>query len=283
MIIQHNEASLRNAMGQTLRIWSAVPDRPVARLLIVHGFLEHSGRYIEFQDRAAEAGLAVTRYDCRGHGLSDGKRAHIDRYEEYIADLDQVRREAVAGPADLPLFVLGHSQGGLKVIRYGLDDRSAGLAGIISLSPALGLSVPIPAWKSFMGNVMSVLWPSLGLDAGIDKEHLTHDPESKARRDNDKLIGENARARWFTETLLTQATVRAAASNFSLPLLLLIAGDDRLVDASEASRFGTAAGSEDKTVHVYDGLYHELLQELERLPIHERIIDWVLNRSGGAS
>jgi len=275
MSIRELDGTITTADGIPLRWWARIPDTPKGLVLVVHGFLEHSGRYDHVISALNAAGFATGRFDSRGHGVSGGVRAYTPRYRDYLCDLQQVREEIRPLAPDVPLYLLGHSQGGLMVLAYALDPLGDGVDGVVSLSPAVGFDADIPAWKDIMGRLMSRIWPTLSLDAGIDPDKLTHVRESVEWRNNDPLIGTRATSRWFTETLSAQAGVQAATGAWTLPALIMAAGDDALVDNGASKRFFDALPVEDKTWRLWDGMYHELLHETVQAKVEAVIVEWL--------
>jgi len=279
MSIREHDGTVTTEDRVPLRWWASVPPEPRGLVLVVHGFLEHSGRYDRVIAALNAAGFATGRFDCRGHGLSGGVRAFMPRYRDYLCDLQRIREEIVPFAANVPLFLLGHSQGGLMVLSYALDPLGRGLAGVIALSPLVGFDANIPAWKDVLGRVMSRIRPTLALDAGIDPDRLTHVRESVEQRNNDPLVGTRATARWFTETLEAQALLRAGTGDWALPVLVMAAGEDALVDNDATKRFVDAIPVDEKTWRLWDGMYHELLQETVRAEVEAALIDWLTARA----
>ena len=260
--------------------WARIPETPKGLVLIVHGYLEHSGRYDHLIATLNEAGFATGRFDCRGHGVSGGVRAFTPRYQDYLSDLQRIRDEIRPLAPDVPIYLLGHSQGGLMVLAYALDPLGSDLAGVISLSPAVGFGLKIPGWKDFLGRVMSRIWPTLSLDSGIDPNKLTHVAESVEARNNDALVGTRATSRWFTETMDAQAKVRSSHAAWTLPLLVMAAEEDILVDNEATKELFDSLTVEDKTWRLWDGMYHELLNETVRADVKSTIVDWLTSHTG---
>ncbi|MBM4373128.1 MAG: alpha/beta fold hydrolase, partial [Deltaproteobacteria bacterium] len=225
------------------------------------------------------AGFATARFDSRGHGRSGGRRAFVRSWRDYLCDLQRVREEVCTLAPEAPLFLLGHSQGGLQVLTYAADPLGAGIAGVVALSPLVAFAGSIPAWKDLLGRLMSRIWPSLTLDAGIDPELLTHVREAVEWRNADPLVGTRATARWFTEALGAQARLQEATASWSSPLLLMAAEDDRLVDSGAARAFLEALPVTDRTWKLWDGMYHELLHETVRPEVEAAIVDWLAHRA----
>lgn len=230
---------------------------------IVHGFAEHSGRYGHVVDFLCEAGWSVATFDCRGHGQSGGRRAHIDHYQEYLDDtnsfLDEVKR---AGYAGVPIL-LGHSQGGLIGASF-VRMLPGAVSGLVLSSPFLGLAMKVPAAKVAVGKLVSKIFPTLSLKTGLDPAWLSHDQDVVEKYAADPLVSNIATARWFTEIQQAQAAALQQAGGISCPLLMLLAGDDRVASAPASRNLFEGAGSADKILHEYPDYYHEVLNEVGR-------------------
>ncbi len=253
---------------------------PRAAIILVHGLSDHSGRYDGFAETLATFGLSTFAFDLRGHGLSDGRRGYVPRFEIYLQELDRFRRE-VQGivSADCPLFLAGHSMGGLIALRY-LEEFEAPFRGGIIVSPWLGTAVPVPRWKVLLANVSNRLLPSLPVPTGLRAEDLCHDAAVVDAYREDPLVHGTITPRLFTEASSAMALAHRRADRLRVPLLFLIAGDDRIVDASRAVRFARDLPG-DVEVHTFDGLFHEVLFEPERGPVIETLRRWIDGRLDG--
>lgn len=256
--------------------WEA--EQPRAALLVVPGLAEHGGRYEEFGRRMAAYGLSVYALDLRGHGLSDGRRGHADRFELFLQDVDRFRRE-IDGVTEgaLPLFILGHSMGGLIVARY-IEEYPSRFAGAILTSPWLATAVPIPRWKVLMASFLNKVLPALPLDAGLDAGQLSHDPLVVSRYVDDPLVHGKITPRLFAEASMAMGLVMQRSERIDIPLLLLLAGDDRVVDTKRSETFARSLRSEDVTVQVLSDYYHEVLNDHDRAIALHHVRDWILKR-----
>lgn len=249
-------------------------------VLLTHGYGEHSERYLEVIEGWTLRGLAVVAYDLRGHGRSEGARGHIQSFQEYLDDAADVveqlgRREE--WPRGAPLVLFGHSLGGLISTEFALSAQSR-FCGLALTSPFFGLKLEVPAVKKFLGRAMSRAVPRFAQPAGLKGAELTHDADIAARYDADPLGVRHVTARWFTETERAQADVLARARELRLPLLCLVAGDDRVASSAAAERVIGLAQSQDKEFRLLPGLYHEVLNELSRAQfiaeLGERMLGW---------
>jgi alpha-beta hydrolase superfamily lysophospholipase len=213
-----------------------------------------------------EAGLSSLSFDYRGHGRAHGPRGHVLRFAEYLDDVKAALAQLDARASrDLPLALICHSHGGLIGLRmladpWGCPPRVR--CAVLS-SPFLRLRAKVSPVKRVAARCLGWVLPSFSLPNDIDIERLTHDAGKIAERRVDTLCHDVAGARWFNEVVATQDWVREFAHRVQAPTLWLVAGEDALVDP-EASRqvHGRIAARADW--HLFEGLYHELLNETER-------------------
>jgi lysophospholipase len=267
----------RDGLSLRFRAWQ--PAGPRALLLVLHGLAEHSGRYLHVGARFAGAGYAVYALDHRGHGQSPGPRVHVARFDEFLEDVDALRNVAEAQHPGRPIVLVGHSQGGLVALRYVLT-RPAGLAGAILSSPLLGVHPSSRASPGLviLARVLSVLWPSVLLPNHVDASRLSHDPEVVRAYGEDPLVSHRVSPRWFTSAMLAIRHAHERAPQLALPLLLMVSGADRLVDAEASLRFAAHAPRDKLELVVWEGLYHEMFNEPERETVFARMEAWLEER-----
>lgn len=235
---------------------------PTGVLLISHGLGEHSGRYGNVVDAVLPDGWAVYALDHRGHGLSGGRRAHLERYAHWIADLDAFRRMVAARHPGLPVVLLGHSMGGQIALSYALEHPD-GLRGLVLSAPALAsnaVPAPLVAVLRRLARVAPTLRP-----AGIDATRISKDPEVVAAYQADPLVHHG------NPTLGLSAALFAAMDELPgrvgalrVPLLLMHGTVDELTEPDGSRMLEARSGSPDQTVHWYEGLWHEIFNEPER-------------------
>lgn len=251
-------------------------------VLLAHGFGEHSGRYDHVVAALLERGFGVLRFDFRGHGESQGKRGHVQRFERFVDDLaaaSELLRERAGASQHLSL---AHSYGGLITALW-LAERQPPVRAFACTSPAFGFAVQLPVWRKGLASCMSHLWPSYSEPNRIDRSILTHDPEQQARHEQDRRNGNRASARFYTESLRAQARALALAPSLTLPRLIVAAGDDHLVSTGATERFA-AASRGDCELQVLPGAFHELFNELPewRQPTLDAVLAF-LERHGDPS
>lgn len=259
--------------------WEAADAKPSSRrgrIALMHGYGEHSSRYAHVAAAFVRAGYDVMTMDARGHGKSEGRDAHVQQYDEYVLDLKHLCAELESrwGKERGPLFVLGHSNGGLIALRYALQ-RPDNVAAFAVTCPMCKLAVEVPGWKAAAGKVMSKLWPTFALPTELDPAGLTHVKSVVTQYANDPLNKKVATSRWFTEAGDAQEDLRLRANRIKHPFLMLLGGSDPIVDPNGARDVFAKLGSEDKELEVYDPLFHEILNEHEWADIMRRIIGWL--------
>ena len=255
---------------------------PVAHVALVHGYAEHLGRHVEITRALVAAGYTAHLIDCRGHGQSGGKRAHVDQFEDYLADLELFLARIQEQARGLPVFMLGHSHGGLIAARYLLDKPDA-VRGAVLSSPYLRLKLQVPALKLMAGKLMARVLPSLPMKNELKVEQLTRDVAIQNATRADPLYQQIATPGWFTASNAAQETVLRRATEFVTPFLLLVGGADPIADPAAGREFFEHATSKDKQHKQYDGLLHELFHEPERDLVFKDVVGWLDERARGAA
>jgi len=257
---------------------SAGADPSTAIIATVHGYLEHSGRYGFVGDYFAPRGFTVYGFDHRGHGQSGGTRAHVARFGDYLTDVDRyldLIRDREGSQKNI--FLVGHSMGGLVSLRYALE-RPERLRAIAVSSPYLGNKVNVSGAKLFAGKILSRLFPTAALDAGLDRNDLSHDAAVIAAHAADPLVLQKFTARWATEAMAAQDWCLANAHRMALPSLVMQASDDRLADPAVSRTFFERITHPDKTFKSYTGYYHELFNEVGRAEVFRDLETWLRAR-----
>lgn len=255
---------------------------PAAHVAVIHGYAEHLGRHAEITAALNDAGYTAHLLDCRGHGQSGGKRAHVDHFEEYLSDLELFLARVKEQAQGAPVFLLGHSHGGLIAARYLLDKPEA-VRGAVLSSPYLRLKLQVPAVKLMAGRLFSKLLPGLPMKNELKVEQLTRDVAIQDATKSDPLYQQIATPRWFTESTAAQETVLRRSTEFVTPFLLLFGGADPIADPVAGREFFDHATSKDKQHKQYDGLLHELFHEPERDLVFKDVMGWLDERARGTA
>lgn len=268
------------AAKDNLRLYwrSARPSEPGAvraHLALIHGYAEHSGRYRELMAYLARRGIAVHAFDYRGHGQSDGRRAHVERFSEYTDDLEVLLGHARQDSEGQPLFVLGHSLGGLIALRFALEDRREGIAGLVLSSPFLQFAFKPPRLKVLAGRLAERVAPWLPVGNELRFENLTRDRAIQEATRRDPLYLRSTTPRWFSQTTGAQAELAARFGELELPCLILHGGADPIAAVEASRRLFAAARAVDKTLKIYEGMLHETFNEIGRDQVMADLIAWL--------
>ena len=254
---------------------------PVGHVAVIHGYAEHLGRQAEVTRALTGAGYSAHLIDVRGHGQSGGKRAHVDRFEEYLSDLEVFLGRVKEQAQGAPVFLLGHSHGSLIAARYLLDHPDA-VRGVVLASPYFRRKLHVPLLKIFAGKLVGRLLPSLPMKNELKPEQLTRDVRIQNATRTDPLYQQIATPRWFNESNAAQETVLRRATEFVTPFLLLFGAADSIADPAGGRDFFEHATSKDKQHKQYDGLLHELFHEPERDVVFRDVVGWLDERARGA-
>ncbi|MEK6409129.1 MAG: lysophospholipase [Acidobacteriota bacterium] len=249
-------------------------------ILISHGFGEHSGRYGALTDHLVAHHYSVTGYDHRGHGLSDGLPGHVESFNEYDDDLDRMIASVRSRGESRPLFLIGHSMGGLIALRYA-ERKSGTLAGAIISAPLIEVAVPVPAFKLMIARVGARMAPRMRLDNEINPANLSRDPEVGRAYAADPLVNRKVSAKWFSEATRAMQEVAERASQMTTLLLVMHGSEDKLASVDATKRLFERIGSSDKELVIYPGFYHELFNEPEKLEVFARVTEWLDKRRIG--
>ncbi|MBI5478474.1 MAG: lysophospholipase, partial [Deltaproteobacteria bacterium] len=246
--------------GQQLyhEIWTP-PGEVRATVVVVHGYGEHCGRYQNTVGALRPRGFELFAFDYRGHGQAGGRRGHIDHFAEYLDDLDRALELARArGPR--PLFLLGHSQGGLIAARW-VIERGQDLAGLVLSSPFMGLKLKVPALKLAAGRVTSRWLPRTTFKNDLDVKTLSRDPAVGEAYARDRFVHRVATARWFTEMSAAQQRCQEQARAITLPVLVYAGDADAIADPAATRAVFDGIASADKKLTMVPGGYHELMND----------------------
>ena len=226
-------------------------------VVLMHGLGEHGGRYRHLAGFFNECGLSVRAYDHRGHGRSEGKRGDVINGDPMLQDAEIIIDDFSTRYAHPP-FLFGHSMGGLFAARFALA-RLSPLRGLILSSPALALR--LSALQAAMLELMHKLAPSIGVPNALSATLLSHDAGVVAAYRADPLVHRRISARLLRSMQASIAYCQSHAGSLSIPALMLVAGDDRLVDADGSRQFFSQTPPGMAEINVYDGMFHEIFNE----------------------
>lgn len=277
---KHTKGSFSAADGLDLFYQSWLSAEPNGIVVLAHGVGEHSGRYQNIIDKMQGKGISFYGLDHRGHGRSEGKPGHIDRFTDYTSDLNRFMEIVRYEQPGIPLILMGHSMGGLIAFHYALrypNDINALILSSAGLIPV----VPVPAWQQAMGKLLSILAPSFTMSTGLDASGLSHDQSVVEAYLNDPLVHDKVSARWFTEFIKAGQTALQQAEKLSMPLLIIHGQDDPIVDHHGSLQTMELSVSPDKTCHIFAGLLHETMNEIpeRREEVLNKISEWIIKHT----
>jgi acylglycerol lipase len=253
------------------RVW--LPDgSPRAVIAICHGFNAHSGQYAWTAEQLVSRGFAVYAVDLRGRGQSEGERFYVDDVAEYEADIGEVIGIAKERQPGLPIYLLGHSAGGVVSCVYALDHQDE-IDGLICESFAF--QVPAPGFVLSAIKGLSHLAPKLGV-LPLKMKDFTRDPAAlKALEDDPLTKGETQPAATVAALVRADERLHESFGQITLPLLILHGTDDHATVCKGSEFFLAHAGSADKTLKLYEGHYHDLLNDLGKEEVLGDVVGWI--------
>jgi alpha-beta hydrolase superfamily lysophospholipase len=274
--MKSHEGSYAGSYGRSLFYRFRLPKQPAGIVLLLHGYAEHSGRHEWVMERLEEAGFGVYAPDLRGHGRSarPGVLADLDSLEAAIRDiaaLIPMFRRTLPEP---PLLLLGFSMGAMLALLFALRHPE-GLAGLVTSGAAVEIPEYISPLLLRVSGLLSRLLPLLPAQA-FDWMQVSRDPQViLAMREDPLYYKGKLRARCGYQQLLGIREVTAGLSRFRLPILLLHGGEDRIIAPKTSEMIFNAVSSPDKTLKIFPGLWHEVLNEPEKREVLAVLLDWL--------
>jgi acylglycerol lipase len=261
-----------------IRSWRPAA-KPRAVVAIVPGFNAHSGYYAWTAEQFTVHGLAAYAVDLRGRGHSDGERFYVQEFGEYVSDVATLIALVKLRERGLPIFLLGHSAGGVVSCMYTLDHQ-AELSGLICESFAHEIPAPDFVLAVFKG--LSHLAPHARI-LHLKNELFSRDPKAVQAMNDDPLIAhETQPTRTLAEMVRADERLRKEFPQITLPVLILHGTADKATNPSGSQRFYDNAGSHDKTLRLYEGHFHDLLNDVDKEKVMADILGWIDQRIPGA-
>lgn len=248
-------------------------------LVIQHGFGEHSGRYQNLLSALENEGTMVYALDARGHGKTPGRRGHIDDFNQYSSDLAVLVKKARGENPDRPLILLGHSMGGLIATLTALKPEIAKeLRGLIVSSGAFKPVVDtVQGIRKTVGTLLAEFAPAMTVPAGLDVKLISRDDNVVQAYVNDPLVHGKISLKMGVDLFATGEYLLEQASRITLPVLVIHGDADGIAQAEGSKAFYKALSSQDKTLKLYPGFYHETMNEplADRRQVLSDVVAWI--------
>jgi alpha-beta hydrolase superfamily lysophospholipase len=267
------EAKFEGSGGLSIfyRSWRPAGN-PRGVVAIVPGFNSHSGYYLWVAEQLVAKGLAVYAVDLRGRGKSDGERYYIEHFREYTNDVDSLVKLAKSREPGLPIFVLGHSAGGVISCGYALEHQ-AEIDGLICESFAF--QVPAPDFALAVVKGISHLAPHAHV-LKLKNEDFSRDPKVVDFMNNDPLIAHEVQpTKTVAEMVRADERLKRDFPLLKLPVFILHGTRDKATKPSGSQLFYDTAGSTDKKLKLYEGHFHDLLNDFDKEEVMADITDWI--------
>jgi alpha-beta hydrolase superfamily lysophospholipase len=261
------------------QVWK--PQTSVGTLLVTHGIAEHSDCYQKLAEDLAKNNWTVFVWDLRGHGRSEGKRGYVNRFQDFSDDLDaairHVKAKVLARGESLALF--GHSMGGLITLKCLLNHSPANISVLALSSPAVGLSLKVPALKEKAARLLAEWAPKVTLHNEINFDVLIHNSDMVREYKADPLRHDKASPRLFLGMLDAFEEVKNGASEIHIPTIMQLAGLEKVVSTPDSEKLFDKMGAKKKKIYIYADSFHEVFNDIDR---DEAIKDLVafLNEGG---
>jgi len=253
------------------RAWR--PDVPArAAVVIVPGFNSHSGYYDWVGTQLVAAGLAVYAIDLRGRGNSDGERFYVERFADYLSDVDRLMHQVRSREPGRPVFLLGHSAGGVLACLYVLEHPGA-LVGLVCESFAF--RTPAPEFALAVLKGLSHLAPHAHV-LRLHNEDFSRDPAVVAAMNADPLIAhETQPTKTVAELVRADERLEREIPSITLPLLILHGTEDKAARVSGSQFLYDHVGSSDKTLKLYEGAFHDPLNDIGKAAVLADVQQWL--------
>ncbi len=262
-----------------MRLWEPEGDSK-AIVIAIHGLGSHSGLMSFLGESFANRGYTCYAPDLRGFGHYEGRKGHIERFDEYVKDTEAIIAHLKLKHSDKEFFLYGHSFGALIVIHYVIKDPySKEIDGIMIPFPAVSEQLEIGGLRKTFAGVLSKINAKTLFPNGLRYDLISRNPEVVKRNAEDPLRFDKATGRFAVEGLRAKDEAYLSGAKIMLPVVVLQGGDDQITVPEKNKKFFDSISSEDKTWKLYEGLYHEPYEEEGGDVMLEDLLSWIDERA----
>jgi acylglycerol lipase len=274
--VAHEESTFEGTGGLRLfaQSWRPTGGEPRAVLIVTHGIRDHGSRYAELAEHLVGQGFAVYAFDLRGHGHSEGVRAAVDSFEDYVTDLERFVAQVRQREPGRPLFLFGHSMGGAISTLFTLEKKPT-IQGLVLSAPALKAGKSVSKARIAATKVLGGVFPNLDV-LKVDPKQFSRDAAVVRENETDPLVfQEPGPARTASQFISALGTISERMEDVTVPLLVLHGTGDTLTDPDGSRDLVRRARATDKTLKLYDGLFHDLVHEPEKAQVLGDVSAWL--------
>jgi len=275
--MRHLEGEFKGVKDLKIYYQAWLPESPKAVIQLIHGGFEHSGRYKNIVDELIPFNYAIYANDHRGHGRSEGLRNYVDSFDQYLED-EKIFYDLIKElHSNLPIFMLGHSLGSFIAI-YFTKKHEHLLDGLILSGTGTDPGKETSGFLKLLAKAFSKIAPKMKFNPRIDTKFLSHDLEVVKNYENDPFVNaKKITARLSYEMLKNFKNLKKFIGDFKISLLVQCGSEDKLIKGSENLK--SLFKMPDKTIKIYEGLYHEVYNEMEedRIKVLKDLSNWLNN------
>lgn len=248
-----------------------------AIIIIVHGLAEYLNRYDYVAEKFNDANLTVFRYDNRGHGLSGGERADLNDFNDFIKDADSIVEFVKKENPNIPVYMLGHSMGGFIAASYGINYKNK-INGQILSAAAAAIPDQVKGIQGHAVKLINKILPTVKIKNNLGNV-VSRDKEVVNNYKTDQNVLKKVTARFYYQFLLVGIPwLIGNLDKYEYPCLILHGGNDKIVNVNSSKNLFKKISSKEKKIKIYEGLYHEILNEKEKDIVIKDIISWIYSQ-----
>ena len=273
---QRDEGYFTSRDGTRLFWRSELPEgEPKAWVGVVHGYGDHSGRYLQPMQAFASEGYGVLAFDYRGHGRADGPRADCNAWSDFVDDLKAFFARLTETAQGKPVFLVAHSHGALISTHFVGAGAPPELKGVVLSAPFYALAFEPPPLKVLGARLIKGLMPGLKVGNELKPEQLSRDLSWQEATRADPYYLHHTTPRWFFGCQAAQQALQGLGPKVTLPVLMLAGTADPIASMPAAKAFFETVGSKDKTYKEYGDYRHEVLMEVGKEQVWSDVTRWI--------